>query len=99
MAAIYIIYSSNIDQFYIGSCLDLKQRLEQHLNKSFEIGFTHRANDWVIFYFIDDLQYDTARRIEIHIKNMKSRKYIQNLKDYPEIMEKLIEKYRAGSSR
>ena len=99
MATIYILYSPSIDQFYIGSCLDLKQRLEQHLNKSYQVGFTHRANDWELFYSIEGLEYNIARMIEQYIKKMKSRKYLQNLKTYPEIKEKLIEKYRAGSSR
>ena len=99
MATIYILYAESIDQFYIGSCLNLKQRLEQHLNKSYRTGFTHRADDWELFYSIEGLEYEIARIIEQHIKKMKSRKYIENLKSYPEIMEKLIIKYHAGSSR
>lgn len=99
MATIYILHSESIDQFYIGSCLDLKQRLEQHSNKSYQAGFTHRADDWKVFYSIEDLEYGIARKIEQHIKKMKSRKYLENLKTYPEIMVRLIEKYRAGSSR
>jgi putative endonuclease len=31
--------------------------------------------------------------IEQHIKKMKSKVYIQNLKRYPEILQKLINKY------
>ena len=99
MATIYILHSNSIDQFYIGSCLNIKQRLEQHLVKSYRVGFTHRADDWKLFYSIDELEYDIARKIEQHIKKMKSRKYIENIKTHPEIMEKLIEKYGAGSSR
>jgi hypothetical protein len=34
--------------------------------------------------------FTQARRIENHIKRMKSRKYIMNLKTYPEMMEKLL---------
>jgi putative endonuclease len=29
-------------------------------------------------------------KIERHIKKMKSKKYIQNLKKYPEMVEKLL---------
>ncbi len=99
MATIYIIYSTRIDQFYIGSCLDMKQRLEQHLNKSYQVGFTHRADDWNIFYLKENIEYQTARKIEEHIKRMKSKKYIHDLKKHPEIMDRLIQKYDAGSSR
>jgi putative endonuclease len=31
--------------------------------------------------------------IESKIKRMKSRKYIENLKKYPEIVEKMLRKY------
>ena len=31
--------------------------------------------------------------VEEHIKSMKSKKYIQNLKKYPEMVEKLKDKY------
>lgn len=48
-----------------------------------------RANDWEIFFTIEDLKYRQARDIEKHIKNMKSKKYITNLEKYPEIIEKL----------
>ena len=42
---------------------------------------------------IDDLSYNMDRKIESHIKNMKSRKFIENLKKYPSILENLLKKY------
>ena len=33
------------------------------------------------------------------MRSLKSRKYFENLVTYPEISQKLIEKYGAGSSR
>ena len=99
MATVYILYSSNIDQYYIGSCSNLQQRLAEHASKSYHAGFTHRADDWKLFYSKENLGYTLSRKIESHIKKMKSRKYIENLNTYPEIMEKLIAKYSAGSSR
>ena len=42
MATVYILYSSSIDQHYIGSCKDIETRLQEHLIKSYQIGFTHR---------------------------------------------------------
>ncbi|WP_430406101.1 GIY-YIG nuclease family protein [Fluviicola sp.] len=99
MATIYILYSEDLNQFYIGSCNNLEQRLNQHFNKIFDVAHTKRANDWSLFYSRESLEYETARKIEVHIKRMKSQKYIQNLKRYPEIVDKLIKKYSAGSSR
>jgi len=43
------------------------------------------------------LDYEQARKIEKQIKRMKSKKYIENLKKYPDIVKKLIEKYKQTS--
>ena len=99
MAVVYILHSSSIDQYYIGSCFDLNQRIEQHLNKAHQNAFTRKANDWKLFFEINNLEYQTARKIEAHIKMMKSRTYIENLVRYPEITQKLIEKYHSDSAR
>ncbi|MCU0361358.1 MAG: GIY-YIG nuclease family protein [Bacteroidia bacterium] len=93
MASVYILYSSGLDRFYTGSCNDLSYRTDQHLNKEYIKSFTSKADDWVLFWHFDDLSYKQARAMEAHIKSMKSKIYIQNLKKYPEIMLKLIEKY------
>jgi len=93
MAAVYILYSKMLDKYYIGSCLDMEKRLEDHRNRKFEKSFAARADDWVLYYSMCDLLYKQARLIEVHIKRMKSRKYIENLKSYPEIAEKLKQLY------
>ncbi len=93
MASVYILFSRRLDRFYTGSCKDLSYRMEQHLNKDFAKSFTAKANDWELYFSVDGLHYEQARSIERHIKGMKSKVYIQNLKKYPEILEKLITKY------
>jgi putative endonuclease len=93
MAFVYILFSRKLDRFYTGSCNDLDFRLDQHLKKDFTKSFTAKSNDWELFLFIDDLHYAQARLIETHIKKMKSKVYIQNLKKYPEVVKKLIAQY------
>ncbi len=85
MASVYILYSKNINKYYIGSCLNLEERLEDHKNKKYTESYTSFVDDWVLFYVINDLEYTQARNIENHIKKMKSRIYIENLKKYEEI--------------
>ena len=92
MATVYILYSQKIDQYYIGSCPDLKVRFEEHQQGKMEVAFTKRSDDWLIYFELKDLEYDMSRKIEAHIKKMKSRKYIENLVRYPEISQKLIYK-------
>jgi len=93
MASVYILFSPKLKRFYTGSCNDLTYRVEQHLNKYFFKSFTSKADDWELFFVLDHLGYAQARMIEKHIKRMKSKAYIQNLKKYPEIVERLILKY------
>jgi putative endonuclease len=93
MASVYILYSKKLNRFYIGSCNDLSYRIDQHLTKSFIKSFTAKSDDWEIFLSIDDLEYQQARSVELHIKKMKSKIYIENLKKYLAIAKKLIEKY------
>ena len=99
MAKVYILYSPSIDSFYIGSCKDFDIRLSQHFNGHFKSAFTKRAKDWQKFLLIENLSYTQARKIETHIKKMKSTKYITNLKLYEEMRLKLIQKFKTGSSR
>lgn len=94
MAAVYILYSSSLDQYYIGSCKELSDRVKQHLSMQIPGAFTAKAEDWVLFFSIKELKYEQARLIERHIKKMKSRIYIENLKKYPELSEKLVAKYQ-----
>ncbi len=89
MASVYILYSKKLDKFYIGSCKDLATRIDQHISKKFTTGFTSKVNDWELFLSKNDLDYEQARLIENHIKKMKSKTYILNLKKYPEILEKI----------
>ena len=99
MAVVYILYSRKIDKFYVGSCLDFEKRLNEHNSHFFKRAYTTRASDWIIFYKYENLELELARKIEFHIKKMKSKVYNENLLKYDEIMNKLIDKYSAGSYR
>ena len=93
MASVYILYSLTADLHYIGSTKDTIQRLDYHKNKEFPKSFTAKYSDWDLYYSIDDISITIARKIEFHIKRMKNRSYLQNMKKYPEIAQKLIAKY------
>ena len=94
MAYVYIIYSKKVDKYYTGSCLDLSERLMHHNNHIFDDSYTRISDDWELYFSFSGLAYQQARKIEQHIKRMKSRQYIENLKKYPEIVNKLIAKYK-----
>lgn len=94
MASVYILYSPSLEQYYTCSCKKLSERIEQHLSKEISGAFTAKAKDWILYFSINELKYEQARLIESHIKRMKSKKYIKNFKMYPELSEKLIDKYQ-----
>lgn len=94
MACVYILYSEKLKKFYVGSCNDLHQRLKEHQTKIYTNSFTSVVDDWKLYFEVQGLQEHQARKIELHIKSMKSKKYIENLKKYSEILDKLLLRYR-----
>ena len=90
----YIIHSKSLDRFYVGACQeDLDERITKHNNHTYgSHRFTAAANDWEIFLAISVEEYAHAVRIERRIKKMKSSRYIRNLKLYPELVDKLVQK-------
>ncbi|MBR11036.1 MAG: excinuclease ABC subunit C [Rickettsiales bacterium] len=95
-AIAYILHSKKLNRFYTGSTeLDALDRLDLHLGKYYgKDKFTAKADDWTLFLVIECDNKSQAMAIEKHIKKMKSSKYISNLKQYPEMIVKLLEKYK-----
>ncbi|MDP3145946.1 MAG: GIY-YIG nuclease family protein [Bacteroidota bacterium] len=93
MASVYILFSPKLNKFYVGSCLDLEQRLLDHKNKLYSNSYTKVTDDWLLYFERSALDGLIARKIETHIKSMKSKKYIENLKTYPEMIQKLVIKF------
>jgi len=92
----YLLYSKSLDRFYIGSTTLLPaERLENHLKEYYgKTKFTAKAKDWELFYSIQCASKTQAANIEQHIKKMKSKVFNKNLKKYPEIAVKLLERYK-----
>ena len=81
-----------MNKFYIGATQEvIEARILKHNLKLYgNHRFTATAEDWQLFLFIPANDYSMAIRIERKIKSMKSSKYIENLKKYPELLEKLV---------
>ena len=93
---VYILYSNSLKKYYIGfTTLKPEERLERHLSHYYNLKkkFTGQAADWVLFYQVVCKDADQARKIEAHIKKMKSKAFIENLAKYPEITERLLSEY------
>jgi len=94
---VYILYSEKLQRFYTGvTTLDIEERLENHIDKKYgKLNFTQKANDWKLFHYIQCENFSQARKIELHIKKMKSKLYIHNLKKYSDIEKNLLIKYKS----
>jgi len=92
MIGCYIIFSENINRFYIGATQDdVSLRIEKHnLGTYGKNRFTSTAHDWKLFLFISSKDYSHAIRLERKIKSKKSTKYFHDLVRYPELLEKLV---------
>ena len=95
MPCCYILYSDSSESFYVGSTvLEASERLEQHNSKYYPNKFTARGIPWKLFFVIECDSISQARKIELHIKSMKSKKYLFNLTTYPDMVISLKERYK-----
>ena len=90
----YILYSKSINRYYVGYTSDIDERIKLHNSGSFgKKSYTHCAYDWELFLKIPCDTIEQAMFIESKVKMMKSRKYIENLRKYPEITDKILIEY------
>ena len=91
----YILYSEKLNRFYTGICQDdVNERINKHNDQSYgKHRFTAKAKDWQPYISIKCESMSHARRVEIHIKRMKSAQYIRNLRKYPHNLDRLRKRY------
>lgn len=77
MPWMYILYSEKLSKYYIGACIDMERRLYEH-----NIGhskFTSLGVPWKLVYREEFETLEAAKKRELQVKKMKSRKYIEEL--------------------
>ena len=73
----YILFSEELNKYYMGACVNLERRLYEH-----NIGhskFTSIGMPWKIVYTEEYPTLADAVKREKQIKRLKSRKYIDDL--------------------
>ena len=91
---VYILHSNKLNKYYIGYTSDFDLRIIFH--KTAESNkFTYNADDWKLFLKFRCESKQQGLQIEKHIKNMKSKKYIENLLIHGDIVIKLLQKYKS----
>ena len=77
MPVMYIIFSEKLNKYYVGACTNLQRRLHEHNNGHSK--FTSLGLPWTL---VLTEQFDTlaeAKKREMKVKKMKSRRYIEEL--------------------
>jgi putative endonuclease len=77
MLTVYILYSKNRDQYYIGSTEDVQGRIRRH-NTNHK-GFTGNSNDWQLVWEKEFNIKTEAIKFERLLKSWKSRKMIEKI--------------------
>ena len=74
---VYILYSTKLDKFYIGSTQNIEERLKSHLSN--HTGFTTRAKDWEVCYSETYASKNEGLVRERQLKSWKSRALLEKL--------------------
>ena len=78
MCFAYILYSFQLDKFYVGhTCDNMDERLRTHLSN--HSGYTSKAKDWDVVHTESYSDKASAYRREREIKGWKSRRLIIEL--------------------
>ncbi|MDA0195631.1 MAG: GIY-YIG nuclease family protein [Bacteroidetes bacterium] len=95
----YIIYSDQLDKYYIGESEDVEKRIVEHNGAHYKGAFTSQVNDWKLFWSYQLTSRADARKLETFIKNMKSRSFIQKLASKPELIIDILNKFKGPTKR
>jgi putative endonuclease len=91
---LYILHSPTKDKFYVGETEDFDKRLELHRSKQFTQSYTAKqADDWEVFLTVECQSRNHARKVEEFIKKMKSKKFIQSLKDDDGKLKSIVQRF------
>jgi putative endonuclease len=77
MFIVYILYSSNLDQYYVGYTQNMEDRLSRH-NSGRSLS-TKKGKPWILVYTETFETRSEAMLREKAIKQMKSRTYLKQL--------------------
>jgi putative endonuclease len=77
MYAVYILYSSKLDRYYIGYSADVAGRLRRHNNHS--MGYTCAGKPWILVYFENYENKSDAEAREKQLKKWKNRTRLTDL--------------------
>ena len=79
--SVYILYSKELDRYYVGMTTHTYLRYKQHLRG--QSVWTSRATDWVCVYRERVGTMEDARMLEKRIKACGAHRYLERQKSFP----------------
>ena len=76
MVFVYILYSSSLGKFYVGSTDNVERRIDQH--NSGRSNFTSKGIPWKLITRIKCKNRSEAMGLEIQIKKRGIKRYLQD---------------------
>src|SRR5258705_176232 len=81
MHFVYILYSALTDKYYTGESINPEGRLFQHNTSFFRQSSTTTAKDWKVVLTICVNNRSEARVVERFIKSMKSKRFLNSMRN------------------
>jgi putative endonuclease len=76
MFYVYILYSSSLEKFYVGSSDNVAKRIDQH--NSGRGNFTSKGSPWELIVTIECKSRSEAIALETRIKKRGIKRYLQD---------------------
>ena len=92
MHFLYILYSTELNRYYVGESEKPYFRVKLHNAHHFKRAFTNAADDWELTLVYQVKNKTTALYLEKFIKKMKSKKFIEKIICKPSILEDILKK-------
>jgi putative endonuclease len=89
---VYILFSEQLQKFYIGTTDDVTRRLEEHNSSHYQNSFTVRGIPLDAFLSIECSSSQAAYALEKYIKQMKSAAFIKRLRLDSQLLGDIIRK-------
>ena len=89
---VYILYSAKLDKYYIGRTEDVELRLKFHNEPIESRKFTAKGIPWELKIAIPCQSLDQATKLELFIKRMKSKRFVESIISSEELRNDLLKK-------
>ncbi|WP_363319861.1 GIY-YIG nuclease family protein [Flavobacterium sp.] len=93
MFFVYILFLEKLNGYYVGITDEVQRRLSEHNTMVYQGSFTSKGIPWELRFSYECESSAQAYRLELFIKKMKSRKFIERLIEDKNIIKDMLVSY------